>query len=730
MNLKRLKKIIRPIYRKIFHHHKSIQSAAPPASCPFSGRPAGKEFSRYEEVKAILADDLSFHTSPCYDEVDPHHILLSAGGEAHDSMAKRLREYIATHKAGLEMQIAQIATDLLYSMPRYEPFDFRVEFCDAMAFKVMGSFYGLTEVELQAMADQVGILPHDEGFKDRLQPYMAQLLAKDERPESGLLATVKHWTKDEVIDQEEALFLLTLLWFAGIDTSTIALGRVMEFLLQNPHQWQELKGNIKNQLKFIEEVLRLKPPTTFIQRSVVKDVEVGGQMLQAGERIWLNILAANRDPEKFSKPDQLDLNSNHSKHLVFGYGMHQCIGMSLVRWETKALLQVGLPFMDNFQLLGDSEITVYGAPVEVNPITSLQVRFTPYAGSCPYHQEKNLIQVTSFKTAEQILKQSETFSTLEVYRNSDPYLTLLAANGDRHSLHTELIRVSLNRFRMPMEKVLRQHAGTLLAQLPTHQGIDFKKDVTDPFTLFAISELFGYTSEEEIELGSIQSEDQNDQTHLENIRLFLKKCLQRPERDKPGMLKDFSQHIAQGTISAEDASHIFLLMRRGGFESLSNLLSRLCQYLLENRQLIPQLLINKADKIKFIEETIRYSTTTAAIFREATADTMVNGTAFQKGDWIRLNLSKINRDPSHFKHPEKFQIETAPQGLLSFGKGPHQCIGMSMSRMEMRILLNELLPLIPHMQLQELEEKLYYGVEADLHAITRITVQLEQNPLQ
>jgi cytochrome P450 len=212
---------------------------------------------------------------------------------------------------------------------------------------------------------------------------MAQLLAKGEIAEPGLLATVQRWTKDEVVEEEEALFLLTLLWFAGIDNSTIALGRVMEFLLKNPHQWQELKGNTKNQLKFIEEVLRLKPPTTFIQRSVVKDVQLGGQMLQAGERIWLNILAANRDPEKFSQPDMLDLNGNNSKHLVFGYGMHQCIGMSLVRWEAKALLQVVLPIIETFQNLGDAEMTVYGAPVVVNPITFLQVRFSSHGGSCP-----------------------------------------------------------------------------------------------------------------------------------------------------------------------------------------------------------------------------------------------------------------------------------------------------------------------------------------------------------
>lgn len=729
MYLKSLKTLILPIYSKIFHHRKSVQTGIPPAACPFTGRPAGKEFSRYEDVKAILADDQSFHTSPCYDGVDPHHILLSAGGEPHDVMAKRLREFIATHKAGLEKQIVEIATNLLHSIPRHEPFDFRVLYCDAMAFRVMGAFYGLTDGELQGMADQVGILPHDDGFKVRLQPYMTQLLAKEERTEPGLLASVQRWQKDGVIEKEEALFLLTLLWFAGIDTSTIALGRMMEFLLKNPHLWQELKGNSKNQLKFIEEVLRLKPPTTFIQRSVVKDSQIGDQTMQAGERIWLNILAANRDPEKFNQPNQLDLNGNNSKHLVFGYGMHQCIGMSLVRWEAKALLQVVLPLIETFQHLSDSELTVYGEPVEVNPITYLQVRFSPYAGSCPYHQEKKLVQVSSFQTADQILRSNDQFSTTRVYEDSDPHFTLLSAQGERHKRHTQIVLQSLNAIRHRLKMALQSDIRSILSSLPVNQPFDFRKTVAEKITFNAVCEIFGYTHQDMENQLQIPGDNHNHPDYLERLRAFFIDGLTDRQERKKGMLSDLKQEIKNKLLTPEEAAYILQLIWRGGQDSLSVMLCRLCQYLVQNKEKLPLLIDSASARVKFVEESIRLSTPTAAIFRETVVDNELNGRFFQKGQWVRLDLGKANRDPMQFDDPNEIQFDGSPRALLSFGKGPHQCIGMSMSRMEMRILLDELLPLIPHMQLLELEEKLYYGVEADLQAVTRIMVQLEQNPL-
>lgn len=113
---KRLKNIIRPIYRKFFHQSKSVQTDMPPAACPFTGKQPRNEFTDYDVIKNIFSDDRHFLTSPCYDTLDPHHMLLSAGGKAHDEVTRRIREYISNHKTELEEDISLIASELFFTI--------------------------------------------------------------------------------------------------------------------------------------------------------------------------------------------------------------------------------------------------------------------------------------------------------------------------------------------------------------------------------------------------------------------------------------------------------------------------------------------------------------------------------------------------------------------------------------------------------------------------------------
>jgi cytochrome P450 len=725
-----IKKLLRPFYRRVFKKTSPGQKQITAPGCPFHQKPPGKEFSGYEQLKAILADDQTFHTSPCYDATDPHHVLLTASGDAHNQMAKRLRDYIAGHKEQLEQQLDNIAAELLRELPRNTPFDFRVTYCDQMAFRAMGAFYGLTSAECEELADYVGILPHNELFKERLEDFMRQLVEREPGSTDGLLAAVRQWCDKGVIDQDQAIFLLTLLWFAGIDTSTIALGRVMEYLLKNPALWTPLTSSPKYQLKFIEEVLRLKPPTVTIQRSVVKDTTLDGQKLVAGERIWLDILQANRDPKKFSTPQGIDLQSNNHKHLAFGYGMHQCIGMSLVRWEAKAMLDQILPQIKSFELMADAETTVYGEPVEVNPITYLQVRYAPPAKNCPFHQEKNIKEITSFSAVEQILQRDEDFRSQPAYKGSDPLFTMLAAEGERHRKHTKMVRQSLNSSRPVFEEELRSYIRQLLAELPVDKAIDFRKQISDKVTVFAVVELFGLSDAETVALEQLETTDRNSPEFIETIRSYLKKWVGTSNRPQEGMIRDLQLEIQHGQLSDEEASYILLLMWRGGLDSLSMMLSRLCEHLLMHIDWLPRLQKDESIRNKFIEESIRISTPTAAIFREAAVDATIGNLSIQKGDWLRLDLSKANRDPDVFSSPDQLNIDAPLKGLISFGKGMHQCIGMTVSRTEMRILLQELLPIVPHLQILDIQSQLYYGEEADIHAVTQLLVKLDHNPLQ
>lgn len=154
----------------------------------------------------------------------------------------------------------------------------------------MAAFLGMSPGELIELSETAGLLPHDNNYRPKLEIFFSKLLRQDGRNNRGFIAHLSHnWIKEGIFNYEDALNLLLLLWEAGSHTTAIGLSRVMEFLLKHPEQWPHLIENPRNQIKFIEEVLRLKPPTICLSRSVVKDIKLGKQQLKAGEQIWLNI---------------------------------------------------------------------------------------------------------------------------------------------------------------------------------------------------------------------------------------------------------------------------------------------------------------------------------------------------------------------------------------------------------------------------------------------------------
>lgn len=93
-----------------------------------------------------------------------------------------------------------------------------------------------------------------------------------------------------------------------------------------------------------------------------------------------------------------------------------------------------------------------------------------------------------------------------------------------------------------------------------------------------------------------------------------------------------------------------------------------------------------------VEEALRYETPTAGMWRIVKADTELGGVAIPAGAVVQLRYAAANRDPSRFPDPDRFDIDrTNARTHLSFGKGPHMCVGNMLSRKEMLVAFDELL---------------------------------------
>jgi len=135
--------------------------------------------------------------------------------------------------------------------------------------------------------------------------------------------------------QDELVANINILLSTGHETTTHLIGNGLLALLQHPDQLQKLNDDPALMSFAIEEMLRYDNPVQITYRSAVEDAEMEGRLIRKGDLVNTIIGSANRDPERFTKPDVFDITRNEGRHLSFGLGIHYCIGAPLVKLEAE-----------------------------------------------------------------------------------------------------------------------------------------------------------------------------------------------------------------------------------------------------------------------------------------------------------------------------------------------------------------------------------------------------------
>lgn len=143
----------------------------------------------------------------------------------------------------------------------------------------------------------------------------------------------------DALNDVEVIGACSLLLFAGHDTTASQIGTATLQLLQHPDSAAALAAGAVDIATAIEELLRFDGAATAMMRIVARPTELGGAAFEPGQAVFLNLLAANRDPRVFAEPDRLALDRSPNPHLSFGHGTHFCLGAALARLE----LRIALP---------------------------------------------------------------------------------------------------------------------------------------------------------------------------------------------------------------------------------------------------------------------------------------------------------------------------------------------------------------------------------------------------
>lgn len=169
---------------------------------------------------------------------------------------------------------------------------------------------------------------------------------------SGLIAVED---QGQCLSTDEIIALGMLLFIAGHETTVNLIGNGILALLRHPGQMALLRGAPDRLMKSaVEEFLRYDSSVQMTFRRTAADVELGGQTLRAGSDVQLVLGAANRDPEAFPNPDQLDVTRADNKHLAFGGGIHYCVGAPLARVEAQVAIRAMLTRLPGLRLASDT----------------------------------------------------------------------------------------------------------------------------------------------------------------------------------------------------------------------------------------------------------------------------------------------------------------------------------------------------------------------------------------
>jgi cytochrome P450 len=180
--------------------------------------------------------------------------------------------------------------------------------------------------------------PEATAARQELQDYLETLVATRLRnPGEDFISkmAVRH-VRGGAMSTEVLASMALLLLTAGHDTTANMIAAGTLALLLHPDQLRALREDSDGAAaaRATEEMLRY---LTIVQRGIrriaVEDVTVGDRLVRAGEGVIAAINVANRDPARFTAPENLDIAQNPRHHLAFGYGPHQCLGQSLARVE-------------------------------------------------------------------------------------------------------------------------------------------------------------------------------------------------------------------------------------------------------------------------------------------------------------------------------------------------------------------------------------------------------------
>lgn len=317
---------------------------------------------RHQDVKKILLDHQRFSSKVS------HYVSVPNGMDLPDHSIYRalIEPYFSEQRvAAFKPKCQAIADDLASQLAPNESIDLMTDYAEPFAARLQCAFMGWNEELAPQLLHWIkrnnkAVLAADRPELAHLAEEFEQLINVQllERRNNPQIKDVTTELLNEVVDgryltnQEIASILRN--WTVGeVGTIAASIGIIVHFLATNQDIQQQLRVKPELLWQANDEILRLHNPLVDNRRRTTCPVQLGDQEIAPQQRITINWIAANRDPEVFEKADQFILNRDQTNNLLYGAGLHVCPGEALARMELVVVIRCLLQYSHNLSLPAD-----------------------------------------------------------------------------------------------------------------------------------------------------------------------------------------------------------------------------------------------------------------------------------------------------------------------------------------------------------------------------------------
>ncbi len=352
-------------------------------SNPVSKEPDGPwQVACYEDVRTVLRDQKAFSSDVAQRAPDDKRApsMLFSDPPVHSRLRKLVSRAFSPNRIATQREpIAQRCEQLMTEMAKHDQIDLISALAAPLPVTVIAAMLGVEDGNMNkfkywsdAIFGNIGDIlfaqptPEVEEASAEMNAYFTQKIEElRKHPQDHLLGNlIETETEDGKLSNEELLSFCALLLIAGNETTTgLILGSVRVFH-EMPETFDQLKANPDLIPTFIEETLRFYSPFSMTVRRATCDVELGGQLIKAGELVLPLMASANRDETIFTNPDEFIIDRSPNPHLGFGSGIHNCLGAALARLEGEIAVRGFIKHFDSISIETHDPVTLsqFGGP--------------------------------------------------------------------------------------------------------------------------------------------------------------------------------------------------------------------------------------------------------------------------------------------------------------------------------------------------------------------------------